>query len=155
MSLTLAEAVALKPLRILVSGGRDFVDKDTLYRVLYELTDVGEMLPRAGTVIIHGDCPTGADSFADDWAVVNWTGCEPYPADWDNIDAPGALIRVTRRPGRAPKPYNALAGHWRNQQMLDEGKPDLVVAFPTGGPGTKDMMSRVRRAGVPMLVVAA
>jgi len=38
------------------------------------------------------------------------------------------------------------AGPLRNQRMLDEGKPDLVVAFPGGG-GTKDMVSaRLRRA---------
>jgi len=31
--------------------------------------------------------------------------------------------------------------------MLDEGKPDLVVAFPGGG-GTKDMVRRAVKAGV-------
>jgi len=33
--------------------------------------------------------------------------------------------------------------------MLDEGKPDLVVAFPGGG-GTKDLVSRTVRARVPL-----
>jgi hypothetical protein len=32
---------------------------------------------------------------------------------------------------------------------LDEGKPDLVVAFPGGG-GTKDMVRRAVKAGVPI-----
>ena len=31
--------------------------------------------------------------------------------------------------------------------MLDEGKPDLVVAFP-GGTGTADMIRRAKKAGV-------
>jgi hypothetical protein len=31
--------------------------------------------------------------------------------------------------------------------MLDEGKPDLVVAF-SGGGGTKDMVRRAVQAGV-------
>jgi hypothetical protein len=35
----------------------------------------------------------------------------------------------------------------RNQRMLDEGKPDLVVAF-TGGGGTKDLVRRAVKAGV-------
>jgi len=39
------------------------------------------------------------------------------------------------------------AGPLRNQRMLDEGKPDLVVAFPGGG-GTKDMVRRAVSAGV-------
>ena len=33
--------------------------------------------------------------------------------------------------------------------LLDEGKPDLVVAFPGGG-GTADMILRAERAGVPV-----
>jgi hypothetical protein len=38
-------------------------------------------------------------------------------------------------------------------QMLDEGKPDLVIAFPGGG-GTADMMRRARAAGVEVLEVS-
>ena len=39
------------------------------------------------------------------------------------------------------------AGPLRNQRMLEEGKPELVVAFPGGG-GTKDMVRRAVKAGV-------
>lgn len=45
--------------------------------------------------------------------------------------------------------YGKSAGHIRNQQMLDYFKPDLVVAFP-GGDGTKGMINRALRAGVPV-----
>jgi hypothetical protein len=41
------------------------------------------------------------------------------------------------------------AGPLPNQRMLDEGKPDLVVAFPGAG-GTKDMVRRAVKAGVPV-----
>jgi hypothetical protein len=37
--------------------------------------------------------------------------------------------------------------------MLDDGKPELVVAFP-GGRGTADMMRRAREAGVEVIEVA-
>lgn len=50
----------------------------------------------------------------------------------------------SRKHGRA-------AGPIRNQQMLDEGKPHLVVAFP-GGTGTADMVRRAQAAGVLVLV---
>jgi hypothetical protein len=56
-----------------------------------------------------------------------------YPADW-------------RRHGKA-------AGPIRNQQMLDEGAPDLVLAFPGGG-GTADMVRRARRAGLEVVRIA-
>jgi hypothetical protein len=37
--------------------------------------------------------------------------------------------------------------------MLDEGKPDLVIAFP-GGRGTADMVKKARRAGVEVVEIA-
>jgi len=43
--------------------------------------------------------------------------------------------------------HGKAAGPIRNQRMLDEGKPDLVVAFP-GGRGTADMVRRAKAAGV-------
>jgi hypothetical protein len=36
--------------------------------------------------------------------------------------------------------------------MLDEGKPDLVVAFP-GGRGTADMVSVARAKGIEVIVI--
>ena len=36
--------------------------------------------------------------------------------------------------------------------MLDDGKPDMVVAFP-GGRGTEDMMRRARNAGIRVIEV--
>jgi UDP-N-acetylmuramoylalanine-D-glutamate ligase len=42
----------------------------------------------------------------------------------------------------------------RNRRTLDEGKPDLVVAFP-GGRGTAHMVSQARAAGVRVIEVMA
>jgi len=63
------------------------------------------------------------------------------------------------RRGVPREPYGLPHGEWdelgkkagplRNQRMLDEGKPDLVVAFPGGG-GTKDLVSRAVKARVPL-----
>jgi hypothetical protein len=55
-----------------------------------------------------------------------------FPADW--------------------KTHGKAAGFIRNQRMLDEGKPDLVLGFP-GGSGTADMCSRAERAGVRVVRV--
>jgi len=44
------------------------------------------------------------------------------------------------------------AGPLRNQRMIDEGRPDLVVAFP-GGKGTADMVRRAEAAGVKVLKI--
>lgn len=45
-----------------------------------------------------------------------------------------------------------VAGIWRNQAMLDEGKPTAFLAMP-GGTGTADMIARCRAAGLQGLVV--
>lgn len=124
-------------MRILVCGGRDYKDWDTFNRCMdavcdrYDLwsppDEYGNKLPGPIT-IIHGGA-SGADSLADQWAVVNWVRFLEFPADW-------------QKHGRA-------AGPIRNQQMLDEGKPDLVIAFP-GGSGTADMVRRARQQDIPV-----
>ena len=127
--------------RILVCGGRDFSDYDRLRSELYyqcdgrgwnyPLDDFGNTLPNV--VIIHGGAK-GADELADEWAIVNWTGLEVYEANWDK--------------------YKNAAGPIRNQQMLDEGKPDLVIAFPTKkSKGTYDMIRRAEKAGIEVVVI--
>lgn len=45
-----------------------------------------------------------------------------------------------------------LAGPMRNKQMLVEGKPELVIAFP-GGTGTAHMCGIAEAAGVKVLKV--
>ena len=104
-------------MRVLVCGGRDYADADYLRCVLSELPV---------TVLIEGEAP-GADTLARLWAQRRGILIDRYPADWDR--------------------YGKAAGPIRNQQMLDEGKPDLVVAFP-GGHGTADMVRRARAAGI-------
>jgi YspA, cpYpsA-related SLOG family len=74
----------------------------------------------------------GADTLADEWAKAQGIACQIFMADWEGL-------------GRK-------AGPIRNQRMLDEGKPDLVIAFP-GGRGTADMVRRAREAGVETIEV--
>jgi hypothetical protein len=38
--------------------------------------------------------------------------------------------------------------------MIDQGRPDLVVAFP-GGRGTADMVRRARAAGISVIEIGA
>jgi hypothetical protein len=99
------------------------------------------------SVLIDGMAP-GADELAFDWALSRGVKTERYAADWDNIEVPGAIVKYTKY----GKPYNALAGPMRNQQMI-EALPDVAVAFP-GGVGTADMARRCHAAGVPLREVS-
>ena len=123
-------------MRVLVCGGRDYANKTYLWNVL---DSIG---PPEITEVISG-MASGADSLAAQWADLFGFQLHKFPADWENLSHADAVIR-TRRDGTK---YDAKAGHRRNQRMLDEGKPDLVIAFP-GKSGTADMISRARKAGV-------
>lgn len=106
---------------VIVCGGRDFKDKDFVFKVLDEVhKEVGI------SVVIHGGA-TGADYIAHRWARSRKINEIEMPADWETH-------------GRA-------AGPMRNSLMLATHTPDMVVAFE-GGNGTKDMVTKAKKAGV-------
>ena len=113
-------------MRVLVCGGRDFADDYLLRRTLFFLREL-----HGFDLLIHGGAG-GADTLAGEWAVRQAIPVLVFPADW-------------HKHGRA-------AGPIRNAQMLAEGKPDLVVAFP-GGRGTANMVRQAKAAGVPVVEV--
>lgn len=115
-------------MRLLVCGGRDYSDVDFLEQSL-------DLVKRDHNidVVIHG-AARGADTLAGNWATKNNIPLEVYPAQW-NL-------------------YGKSAGYKRNKQMLDEGKPDLVIAFP-GGAGTRMMMRIAKEAGVEVLEISS
>jgi hypothetical protein len=108
-------------MRILVCGGRDYNDIEALNQALDKLH-----AERRITLIIEGGA-AGADAHAREWANANGVDVRTFYADW--------------------KTYGRRAGPLRNARMLDEGRPDGVVAFP-GGIGTNDMIRQARTAGL-------
>ena len=109
-------------MRVLVCGGRDFSNTPLLYNVLDNLykTEIVDC-------IIEGDA-RGADRIAGYWAKKNRVDLLLFPANWN---------------------LGKSAGFIRNKQMLEEGKPDLVIAFP-GGKGTANMVKLAKEAGIPV-----
>lgn len=112
-------------MRILVCGGRDFIDYDLLKQELNRAG--GHTTP----CIIQGGA-TGADFLAKVYAREYGLECIQFNAEW----------RV----------FGKRAGFYRNQRMLDEGKPKMVMAFP-GGNGTADMVRRAKSAGVHVVEI--
>jgi YspA, cpYpsA-related SLOG family len=108
--------------RILVCGGRDYVD----YHTVFEVLD-GQHKAHGIDVIIQGGA-LGADRFAKYWAQRNGITDLEFRADW--------------------KTLGKSAGPIRNRQMLVDGKPDHVIAFPSHGPGTPGMVDLARAFGV-------
>jgi hypothetical protein len=106
--------------RLLVCGGRSYSDREKLFWTLDALHAATPV-----TLIIHGGA-SGADALADAWAKERGIPVQVFEADWSN--------------GRSGGPI-------RNRAMLNEGKPDQVVAFP-GGTGTANMVKQSYERGV-------
>lgn len=130
-------------MRALIFGGRNFNDWNRF------MTGIIGIWMHYGPIthVIQGGA-TGADYFgkylAEQWGIPQ----TEFAADWDNITAPGAVVKFTR----GGKPYNALAGFWRNDDMITQGRPDFGIRCP-GGNGTRDMADRLDRAGILTLSI--
>jgi hypothetical protein len=111
------------PERVLVCGGRHYADQAMLFGVLDMLSE-----ERVINCVIQGGA-SGADKLARLWAISRNHHIDTFEADWPL--------------------HGKAAGPIRNQRMIDEGKPTLVLAF-AGGRGTADMVRRARSAGIPI-----
>lgn len=119
-------------MRILVCGSRYWDDEKIVHIVLN-----GYYEP--GVTVIDG-MAKGADTFGYTWTQQYGEeydiNSERYPADWEQ--------------------YGKRAGYLRNVQMLEEGKPDLVLAFSDDlkeSRGTSMMVKLAKDAGVPTYVI--
>lgn len=137
--------------RVLVCGSRHLT-KELDWTRIHDALLAFHVHSRRGpiTCIIHG-AARGADRLSGEWARNAGIPVRSFRANWDDIYAPGAVIKHALGSG---KPYNALAGFQRNQRMLVEGKPDVCIAFKRVGArnaGTQDMIDRCHKAGIEVI----
>lgn len=132
-------------MRILICGDREWTDREKIAQQLRIIKAVQERIYEdydgygdLVTTIIHG-AARGADRIAGEEAAKLGFEVKPYPIspeDWAH--------------------FKGGAGPIRNQLMLDEGKPDLVLAFHSNiyeSKGTKDMVNRAMMAQIPVEVI--
>ncbi len=113
---------------LLVCGGREYDNFTYAFIVLDDIAkDHGPI-----DLLVHGGA-RGADEAARAWASSRNVKHKAYLAQW----------------GR----YGRSAGIVRNIRMLDDSKPDLVVAFP-GNQGTTHMKNIARKAGVEVMEIS-
>lgn len=113
--------------RILVSGDRDWIDKDTIRRCFACL----DRFPGQIT-LIHGDC-RGLDRTAGEVAREKGWQVIAVPADWNQ--------------------HGKAAGPIRNKEMLDMN-PDLLIWFHDDlgrSRGTSDMIRQATGRGLKII----
>lgn len=126
-------------MKVLVCGSRHFDDKRKMEEILGAIPGIDR--------IIHGGA-RGADTLAGEYAEAHDIEVDRYMAEWER--------------------YGKRAGYLRNQRMLTEGRPDLVVAFlfhvgvqetlyglsnSQYNRGTKNMIKIAQEAGIETWVV--
>lgn len=112
-------------MRVMVTGGRDYSDAAKVFHALDAIhTRRGPI-----TLLIEGGA-SGADRLANTWARLRGIPLTTFQADW-------------ARSGKR-------AGPERNRRMIQEARPELVMAFP-GGAGTADAVRQARAANIEVL----
>lgn len=102
-------------LKICVTGGRDFNDKDFIVKTLSKF--VGQNI-----ILAHGGA-SGVDEISAEFACQQGWPVIEYKADW--------------------KKYGNSAGPIRNEEMLFKFKPHMLIAFP-GGKGTLNCINNAK-----------
>lgn len=115
--------------KVLVCGGRDYTDREKLYRIL----DVQRSRIGPDMLVINGGAP-GADTLAREWAVDRKVDHLTLYAKWEV--------------------YGRSAGPIRNRLMAKK-KPRLVLAFHTDidkSKGTRDMIRVAEKLNIKVKV---
>ena len=113
-------------MRIVICGGRDYIDEDVIYSTLNRAHSKLDI-----TELAHGGA-RGADTIGGKWATAVGIPVKVYMADWNK--------------------WGKAAGHIRNKTMLEDFKPDMVIAFP-GGRGTANNIMTAKSLGIRVVEI--
>lgn len=109
---------------VCVTGGRNFSNDVFLYSALTT------MHARNRIKCLTNGAYRGADALSRKWAERNRVPYLPFYADWQS--------------------YGGAAGPRRNQQMLTEASPDVVLAF-SGDTGTANCIRVATNMGIRVI----
>lgn len=141
--------------RILVTGSRNWSKYRTIAsEIVHYMSENAEVITDStgvpinyditGFVIVHGHCPTGADAWADEFALLNHVNVERHEADWHE--------------------HGKKAGMIRNASMVDTGanvclgfinpctSPTCRITWKHGSHGTTDCLRKAHAADIPVRV---
>lgn len=124
-------------MKVIICGDREFEDYEVLCQVIEES---GFKI----TEVVSGGA-RGVDKLGETWAKNNKKKLKKFPAKWNDLDAPGAVVK-TGEYGE----YNAKAGFDRNAQMADYAQ--ACIALFAGGNGTRDMIEQAEKRELKMHV---
>jgi len=112
--------------KLIVAGGRDFIDTTRGFKTLDKLTANLKDIE-----VVCGEA-RGADTVGKLWAESKGYPVKSFPADWDK--------------------YGKAAGHVRNSEMANYGT-HLIAFWDGSSRGTKNMIESAKKKGLLVRVV--
>lgn len=117
--------------KVIIAGSRSITDYNLVETVIKESQfQVGE--------VVSGKA-RGVDTLGEQWANGNGIRVEPFPARWDDLNAPNARIKYNKW-----GPYNANAGHDRNEKMAKYADA-LILVWDGKSNGSGSMLRLARQ----------
>lgn len=125
--------------RVLVTGSQLWTDKDYIFEELdWEFDEYFLATDCKRFVLVHGDCPNGADAFAKEWAekresvLPHLIRIEDHPADWKG-------------------PRKRGAGYARNAEMVKLGADRCHAFILNESNGSTHCAELAEKAGIDVI----
>jgi len=132
-------------MKLIIAGGRDITDFQVLIKALAFHNINASMVEE----VVCGEA-SGADALGKIWAENHNIPVKSFPADWKNINVPGAVVK-TSYTSYGKNVYNAKAGIDRNAKMAKYA--DTLLAIWDGeSRGTENMIDTMQSLGKETLV---
>lgn len=143
-------------MKCIIAGSRTITSFDVVNWAVYEsgwsmqITEVvcGDSEENVKTASAHRHDVDAAKYLNVDilgalWGIISGVSVKYFPADWDNIQVPGAVIRY-RRDGKS---YNAKAGPDRNEKMAEYADA-LILVWTGQSKGSGNMLAQAQKHGL-------
>lgn len=126
-----------KGLKLIIAGSREINDYLLCKRIIEQIIEENKLKIDE---VVCGMCE-GPDLIGKSWAESNNIKVKEFPADWNNINVPNALVRTNK----FGKSYNAKAGFDRNSQMVEYC--DIAIVIWDGqSTGSDDTVKKMKQA---------
>lgn len=126
-------------MRVLITGSRNWEGPAAEAKIAEVLGAAQRFAEAVGSplVVVHGDCPTGADAVADRWA--------------RRRDQEGVLVDPHPANFAEHRPH---AVEINNGFIVGEGGDMCVAFWRDESPGTEDFINKAQASNIPTFIVA-
>lgn len=133
-------------MKLIIAGSRTITSYPLLRSVIIQ-SGLWEAYGRS--IVVISGAVKGVDKLGEQFAAKAGLKVLSKPANWEDVSVEGAVVKYN-----AKGPYNAVAGHMRNQDMADIADGGLIL-WDGVSKGSLDMLHRLLQESKPVWLYAA